>query len=129
MGVTVTFEGESHNDVVRQVRDWLTTVQQEEGHLTPAEAIEQGGELTKEALRIIAAAAPEPIARNDLVRRLTDMGYRATEATTARLVEGLARVEELTDGALVKEARETGRSAVYEMNTGIAKQLLKQFGR
>jgi hypothetical protein len=109
-----------------KVRRWLASVEgQEEGSLTPVEAIQQGAEVTKEALRIIASAAPEPIAQNELVKALTNMGYKATDATKEALIDGLDSVEELTGGSVVKLARETSRSAVYQMNVTIARQILK----
>ena len=123
MSVTVTFEGESHSEIVSQVKAWLATVEPE-GRLTYTEAVEQGAELTKDALRIIASAAPQPVADNDLVKALTDMGYKATDVTSGAIVDGINRVEELS-GDTVVTARERGRSAVYEMNAGIAKQILR----
>jgi hypothetical protein len=128
MPVTVTFEGDNHADIVRQVKEWLATVEGPE-HLTPAEAVEAGAGLTKDALRVIAAAAPRPVGDSEIVRSLTEMGYRATDATKERLLDGLARVEELSGGTLVREVRDTGQKAVYEMNAGIAKQILRQLTR
>jgi hypothetical protein len=125
MTVTVTFEGDSHADIVRQVKDWLTTVDEPE-HLSAAEAIEQGAGLYKDALRIIATAAPRPVAENEIVKSLTDMGYRATDVTKERLLDGLSRVEELSGGTLVREVRDTGQKAVFEMNATLAKQILRQ---
>ena len=87
---------------------------------------EQGAGLYKDALRIIAAAAPRPVAENEIVKSLTDMGYRATDVTKDRLIDGLARVEELSGGTLVREVRDTGKNAVFEMNATLAKQILRQ---
>ena len=56
-----------------------------------SQAIEQGAGLTKDAMRIIASAAPKPIAQNDVVKQLTDMGYKVTDATSKALVDGLGR--------------------------------------
>jgi hypothetical protein len=123
MSVTVTFEGESHADIISQVKEWLATVEPE-GRLTYTEAVEQGAELTKDALRIIASAAPSPVADNELVKALTDMGYKATDVTSGAIVDGINRVEELSGDSVVT-ARDRGRSAVYEMNAGIAKQILR----
>jgi hypothetical protein len=123
MAVTVTFTGETHAEVVSQIKEWLVTVEPED-RLTYTEAVEQGAELTKDALRIIASAAPAPVADNDLVKALTDMGYKATDVTSGAIVDGINRVEELS-GDTVVTARERGRSAVYEMNAGIAKQILR----
>ena len=53
---SLSFEGETHGELVVKVRRWLASIDgQEEGQLTAHEAIEQGAELTKEALRIIAS--------------------------------------------------------------------------
>ena len=97
--------------------------------LSAAEAIEQGAGLYKDALRIIATAAPRPVAENEIVKSLTDMGYRATDVTRDRLLEGLARVEELSGGTLVKDVRDTGQKAVFQMNATLAKQILRQSHR
>ncbi|NLA37215.1 MAG: hypothetical protein GX868_16230, partial [Actinobacteria bacterium] len=55
---SLSFEGETHGEIVLKVRRWLASLDESpEGSLTAVEAIEQGAELTKDALRIIAAAA------------------------------------------------------------------------
>ena len=123
MSITVTFEGTSHADIVGQVKEWLATVEPVD-RLSYTEAVEQGAELTKDALRVIASAAPMPVADNELVKALTDMGYKATDVTSGAIVDGINRVEELS-GDTVVTARERGRTAVYEMNAGIAKQILR----
>ena len=127
---SVTFEGETHGEIVVKVRRWLASVDgQEEGGLTAAEAVTQGAELTKDALRIIASAAPEPVAQSDLVKGLTNMGYKATDATKKALVDGLDTVEEVTGGSVVKLARDASKTAVYQMNTTVARQILKSLRR
>ena len=109
-----------------KVRRWLASIDgEEERPLSAAEAIEAGAELTKDALRIIASSAPAPVAQSDVVKALTGMGYKATEATKQALIDGLDAVEEMTGGSVVKRARTTSRSAVYEMNAAIARQILK----
>lgn len=122
----VIFEGDSNQEIVAQVKRWLASMDaDEEGSITVSQAIEQGAELTKDALRIIASAAPKPVAQNDVVKSLADMGYKATDVTKGRLVEGLRNVETLTGGSVLQQVGERGRSAVYEMNVTIAKQILK----
>ena len=122
----VIFEGETHAEIVAQVKRWLASLDQDEdGQITVQQAIVQGAGLTKDALRIVAAAAPKPIAQNDIVKALTDMGYKATDATDERLVDGLGSVDELTGGSVVKTVSQRGRNAVYEMNVTVAKQILK----
>lgn len=123
---TLSFEGETHGELVVKVRRWLASVEgRDEGHLGTTDAIEQGAELTKEALRIIAAAAPEPIAQHEVVKALTGMGYKATDATRDALIDGLDSVEEVTGGSVVKRVRDVAEQAVYEMNSQVARQILK----
>ncbi|MCU1352600.1 MAG: hypothetical protein JWM05_1809, partial [Acidimicrobiales bacterium] len=86
---TLSFEGDTHGELVVKVRRWLASLEGEEtGTLTPAEAVQQGAELTKEALRIIASAAPEPVAQSEVVKALTNAGYKATDATKQALLDG-----------------------------------------
>jgi hypothetical protein len=123
---SLTFEGETHGEIVQKVRRWLASLEgEEEGDITVVEAIEQGAELTKDALRIIASAAPGPIAQSELVKALTGMGYKATDTTKQALIDGLDSVEQITGGSVVKAARDARKSAVYQMNATVARQLLK----
>ena len=127
---TLSFEGETHGELVVKVRRWLASLEgEEEGSLSTAEAINQGAELTKEALRIIASAAPEPVAQSEVVKALTNAGYKATDATKQALVDGLDSVEEVTGGSVVKLARDASKTAVYQMNATVARQLLKSLRR
>lgn len=122
----VIFEGDTQAEIVAQVKRWLQSTEAElDGSISVSQAIEQGAEVTKDALRIIAAAAPRPVAENEVVKALTDMGYKATDATKARLVSGLDQVEDLTGGSVLKTVSEKAGNAVYEMNVVIAKQILK----
>ena len=122
---SLSFEGETHGEIVLKVRRWLASIDGHEDEITVHEAIQQGAELTKDALRIIASAAPGPVAQSDVVKGLTSMGYKATDATKEALIEGLDTVEEITGGSVVKAARDASRSAVYQMNATVARQLLK----
>jgi hypothetical protein len=123
---TVSFEGETHGEIVVKVRRWLASLENQEGSsITAAEAVTQGAELTKDALRIIAAAAPQPVAQSDLVKGLTNMGYKATDATKDAVIAGLDSIEEATGGGVVQQATEAGRKVVWQMNSTIARQLLK----
>jgi hypothetical protein len=123
---SLTFEGETHGEIVLKVRRWLASIDGEEpGDISIHDAIQQGAELTKDALRIIASSAPGPVAQSDVVKGLTSMGYKATDATKQALIDGLDTVEEITGGSVVKAARDASRSAVYQMNASVARQLLK----
>lgn len=124
---TLSFEGETHGELVVKVRRWLASIEGEDagGHIDATDAVTQGAELTKEALRIIAASAPEPIAQHDVVKALTGLGYKATDATKEAIIDGLDSVEEVTGGSVVKRARDVAEQAVYEMNAQVARQILK----
>jgi hypothetical protein len=124
---TLSFEGESHGEIVTKVRRWLASLEgAPEGNITAHEAIEQGAQLTKEALRVIASAAPESVAQSELVKAMTGLGYKATDTTRQALVDGLDSVEELTGGSVVRKVRDAAESAVYQMNREVARQILKQ---
>ena len=123
---SVTFQGETHGEIVVKVRRGLASVDgEEESGLTATEAVTQGAELTKDALRIIASAAPEPVAQSDVVKGLTNMGYKATDATRSAVVAGLDSIEEMTGGGVVRQATDVGRKVVWQMNSAVAKQLLR----
>jgi hypothetical protein len=122
----LTFEGETHGELVVKVRRWLASVEGEEpGNLSAVEAVNQGAELTKEALRIIASAAPEPIAQSDVVKGLTNMGYKVTDGTKAAVVSGLDTIEEATGGGVVQQATKAAGKVVYQMNATMARQLMR----
>ena len=122
----LTFEAETQQELVVQVKRWLASLEaDDDGALSMSQAITQGAELTKDALRVIASAAPKPVAQNDLVKSLTEMGYKATDATSRALVDGLDSVETLTGGSVLRQVSARGRSAVYQMNVAVAKQVLK----
>src|SRR5690554_3388791 len=122
----VTFEAATHREIVDQVKTWLASAEaHDDGALSAQEAIAQGADLTKDALRIVASVAPASIAQSDLVKALTDMGYKATEATRDALVDGLDSVEELTGGSVVRQVRDKGRDTMFQMNAAVAKQILR----
>lgn len=122
------FEGATQQELVGQVRDWLVSLEaDDDGLLTMSDAILQGAGLTKDAMRIIASAAPKPIAQNDVVKQLTGMGYKLTDVTSQRLVDGIEAVDEVTGGGVVRQISEKGRTAAFQMNAAVAKQILKAF--
>lgn len=121
----LSFEGETHAEIVQKVRRWLASVDGQEEVLSTAEAVSQGAELTKDALRILAAAAPGPVAQSDLVKALTSMGYQATDATRDAVLAGLDSLETATEGSLVKKVSGAGSKAMWEMNSALAKQIFR----
>ena len=123
---TLSFEGETHDEIVRKVRRWLASLDGDEAEpITPVEAVERASELTKDALTIIAKSAPGPVARSEVMKALTRMGYDATEATKKAVVNGLDALADATDGDVVKRVEARRNAIVYEMNTAVAKQLLR----
>ena len=93
--------------------------------MSVSDAVTQGAGLTKDALRIVAAAAPTPVAQNDLVKSLTNMGYKATDVTSKAVVDGLDSVEALTGGSVVRHVTNRGAATLWSMNTKVAKQVLR----
>ncbi len=123
---TLSFEGETHGEILQKIRRWLASQDgEDEAVPTLHDTLTHGAELTKDALRIIASSAPDPVAQSDIVKGLTGMGYKATDATKDAVIAGLDSIEEATGGGVVRQVSTAGRKAVYEMNSQIAKQLLK----
>ena len=122
---TLSFEGETQAEIVQKVRRWLASAEGSGDHLTAEEAITQGAELTKEALRVIAQAAPGPVAQSDLFKVLTGLGIKATDSTRAALLDGLDTLDKATGGKLVEKVSEAGRNALYQMSDQVAKQVLR----
>jgi hypothetical protein len=120
---TVSFEGETHDEIVGKVRAWLESV--EAGETDMAAMINQQAALTKDALRIIAESAPGPISDNDVIKSLTKMGYKATDATRDAALTALSSLESATGGSMVKNVADQGSKAMFKMNAAIAKQFLK----
>lgn len=121
----LTFEADTHGELVAQVRAWLASVENTEGSISVTDAISQGAGLTKDALRIIAAAAPAPVAQSDVVKSLTGMGYKVTDSTSKALVDGLQSVEALTGGSVIEQVSDRGRATLWSMNQKVAKQVLR----
>lgn len=124
---SLSFEGETHDEIVSKVKRWLQSLEGGEAdtRLTPVEAVERGAELTKDALRVIAASAPSPMASSEVVKTLTGMGYRATDQTRDAVVAGLDSLEQLTGGGVVKRAEDATSAVMWQMSAAVAKQLLK----
>lgn len=122
----IRFNAATHPELVRQVKVWLESTEQDR---TAADVVEGSATLTKDALRLIAASAPAPLADSELVKGLTALGHRATDATRDATLAGLDGLAQVTDGTLVRRVSGDGAKAAYEMNTKVAKQLLKSILR
>ena len=120
---TVSFEGETHDEIVGKVRAWLESV--DAGETDMAAMINQQAAITKDALRIIAQPAPGPISDSEVLKSLTKMGYKATDATRDAALTALTSLESATGGSMVKNVADQGSKAMFKMNSAIAKQFLK----
>ena len=122
---TLSFEGETHGEIVMKVKRWLVSLDGGPEHLTASETIDQVSELTKDALRVIASSAPGPIAHSEIMKGLTSMGYKATDLSKQAVQAGLDTVEEVTGGSVLKRVSDARKTIRYEMNTAVANQILK----
>jgi hypothetical protein len=122
---TLSFDGETHDEIVRKVKRWLASVEGQAEHLDLPEAVERASELTKDALTVIAQAAPAPIARTEIVKSLTRMGYEATDSTKRAVIAGLDALSDATEGDVVRRVEKARNSVLYEMNAAVARQLLR----
>jgi hypothetical protein len=124
---TLSFEGETHDEIVRKVRRWLASLDGAEEHIDVVEAVERASELTKDALTVVAQAAPGPIGRSEIVKALTRMGYETTDTTRRAVVAGLdalADASQSGDG-VIKRVEKARNSVFYEMNAAVARQVLR----
>ena len=125
MAPTLSFEGETHDEIVRKVRRWLASIDGEvEETISITEAVDRASELTKDALTVIAQSAPGPVARSEVMKQLTRMGYEATDATKRAVISGLDALTE-AEGDLLRRAEGARKSVVYEMNSAVARQVLR----
>jgi len=122
---SLSFEGETHEELVRKVQRWLASAEGKDDKLSATEAVEKASAITKDALSVIAAAAPGPIASSDILKGLKRMGYDATDGTKRAVTSGLNALAEVTGGGLLKRADRARKDAVYEMNASVARQMLK----
>jgi hypothetical protein len=130
---SLSFEGETHDEIVRKVRRWLASLDEVDESLGVVEAVERASELTKDALTVVAQSAPRPIARSEVFKALTRMGYEATDTTKRAVVAGLDAMADAGEGvgeaagnaSLLKRIEKARNSVVYEMNSAVAKQILR----
>ncbi len=124
---SLSFDGETHDEIVLKVKRWLQSAEGggPDARLSPVEAVERGAELTKDALRVLAAAAPAPMASSEVIKTLTTMGYKATDQTRDAVVAGLDSLEQLTGGGVVQRAEDATSAVMWQMSAAVAKQLLK----
>ena len=124
---TLSFEGETHAEIIKKVQRWLDSVQgRDEAVGTVVDMVEQASDLTKGALSILARNAPGPLSRNELVKELTRMGFEATDSTKRAVISSLDSLSEAADSDGVLRRIERARNSVlYEMNAAVAKQVLR----
>ncbi len=120
------FVADTHPELVRQVKAWLASTEAERD-LT--DLVDASAELTKDALRIVASAAPAPVAESEVVSRLVGMGHELTDTTRDAVKSGLESLASVTDGRLVRRVGDAGARAAYEMNVNVARQLLRSILR
>ena len=121
---TLSFDGETHAEIVRKVRRWLVSLDQPEEVITSVEAVERASEITKDALTVIAQSAPAPVRQSEIFKALTRLGYQNTDMTKKAVINALDNTAQTQDG-VVRRIEGAGRAAVYEMNAAVAKQILK----
>jgi hypothetical protein len=121
----LSFEGETHDEIVRKVRRWLASIDGEDESISVHEAVDRASELTKDALTIVAQSAPGGVARSDIFKALTRMGYEATDATRQAVISGLDALSDATEGSVVQRMEKARNSVLYEMNAAVAKQVLR----
>jgi hypothetical protein len=59
------------------------------------------------------------------MKGLTRMGYEATDSTKRAVVAGLDALADATEGSVLKRVSKARNSVLYEMNSAMARQLLR----
>ena len=126
---TLSFEGDTEEELIARVRRWLRSTEQPSDHTSPTEAVERLADLVKDGMTVIASAAPQPVAHTDVARGLTKMGYRLTDDTTQALQSGLNALAELSGDRLVTRVRRAGQAMAYEMQSALAHEVMRAVGR
>ncbi len=130
----LSFEGETHDEIVRKVRRWLASLDEPEtDQISVVEAVERASELTKDALGVVAQAAPRPIARTEVFKALTRMGYEASDTTKRAVIAGLDALADAGEGvgeaanadSIIRRVNRARNQVVYEMNSAVARQILR----
>ena len=125
---TLSFDGETHDEIVVKVRKWLASAERPPLVGAVAGAVSAASDITRDALTVIAEAAPESVARNDLLKALVKLGHDTNEATKRSTLAALDALSEASDGTLLKRVERARNSVVYEMNAAVARQLLGSLG-
>lgn len=121
---TLSFEGETHDEIVEQVRTWLASAQRPALAKGAIGAVEAASDLTRDALTVIAEAAPANVGRSELMKALVRLGHDSNELTRKSLVTSLDALSEASGGTLLKRLERARNSVAYEMNAAVARQLL-----
>lgn len=120
---TLSFEGETHDELLRKVRKWLVSAEGAPEHLGAIEVVERVSDLTNDALSIIAAAAPEPIAHSDIVQGLTRLGHEVTDETADAVSSGLRAISDLYGDRVIKRVEDARHSITYRMSSNVARRM------
>ena len=104
----LSFEGETHAEIVAKVKRWLASLDGESRPLTPAEAIAASAALTKDALRVIAASRART-GGSERHRQGPDRdGYQATDATAKAMLDGLDALSSVAGDGVLKKCGKPG---------------------
>ena len=89
------FEAEHPAELVAQVKRWLASLagRRRGRHLGVPRPSPRGLSSPRTPCASSPRRPAKPVAQNDLVKALTAMGYKATDATSNALVDGLDSVE------------------------------------
>ncbi len=87
------------------------------------DVVTDSADLTKDALRILASAAPRAVSESELVRSLVGLGYRVTDTTRDTLVAGLDALGAVSDPRVTATA-----ARAFKLNASVAK-VVRSFAR
>ena len=68
---------------------------------------------------------PSPSSLSEVFKALTRMGYEATDSTKRAVISGLDAMSDATEGDVVRRVQKARNSVLYEMNSAVARQILR----
>lgn len=128
----VTFEADSLEDLVVQMKRWISTYDSPNKASDIVNLIGTAtgatGDLAKAAIAMVANSAPEPISSSDIFKRLTQLGYEVTESAQKTVTSTLDTLANDDGVGIVEKVDKARDAALYEMSQAVARGVLKIIG-
>ena len=128
----VTFEADSLEDLVLQMKKWISAYDSPNKSSDIVNLIGTAtgatSDLAKAAIAMVANSAPEPISSNEIFKKLTQLGYEVTESAQKTVTSTLDTLATDDGIGIVEKVDKARDAALYEMSQAVARRVLKIIG-